>query len=327
MRIPTIILLSSVALSLLVGAENATPATAVNANTNTASVVATDLTIDKTADAKEVEVNPEVTPELEAALEPISPLKMKEDEKTYPVGKGIVFTKTTFFVDNNNNNNNKNVQNDNENESKAGATGLLDGLLGDLLGIDIELGGDGKKKKKKKKDPPTESPKTTPSEGKETDPDYILLYGDEGYKARPIWDQQGNRGEIENGSGKGPQAIITLDPSTDATTTTETDHKENIIKPKDNIDKKDTSTTTTDPQPKKDLSENNSKKATAVDPEGIHICLLGPCKDDEEKDGDEDDKSSKRRKIRHKQKKFLKQFRGKALKIDGLTGCPVPSKG
>lgn len=60
---------------------------------------------------------------------------------------------------------------------------MYKGLLGDLLGIDISLGGGGGKKKKK--DPPTDSGSKTPST-EETDPDYIPLYGDDGYKPRPV---------------------------------------------------------------------------------------------------------------------------------------------
>lgn len=76
MRIPTIVLLSSVALSLLVNAETTPPAPA-------AAVAAPATT------------KPE-------DIEALSSLRMKEDGKTYPVGKGIVFTKTTFVVDDKN---------------------------------------------------------------------------------------------------------------------------------------------------------------------------------------------------------------------------------
>ncbi|KAG0362487.1 hypothetical protein BGX24_005106 [Mortierella sp. AD032] len=185
--------------------------------------------------------------------------------------------------------------------------------------------------------------------------DYILLYGDDGYKPRPvpkgchelqfmdqmIWDQQGNRGEIEDASGQGLQAI-TLVPSVDDTTketvkkdSTEkkdsSDNRDSTDKSQKILAKIDTSAVTevaTDSKKEQDLSDNNSKakKATDVDPEGIHICLLGPCKDDEEDREEEEEDDSKRRKIHHKQKKFLKKFRGKALKIDGRTGCPIPSE-
>lgn len=158
MRIPTIILLSSVALSLLVKAESTptVPAAAAAVVAPVAANVAAPAT-----------VKPE-------DIEALSSLKMKEDGKTYPVGKGIVFTKTTFVVDDKNKD--KPATKDKEAEFS------VQSLLGDLLGIDINLGGGGGKKKK---DPPTDSGSTTPP-AEEMDPDYIPLYGDEGYKPRPV---------------------------------------------------------------------------------------------------------------------------------------------
>jgi hypothetical protein len=83
--------------------------------------------------------------------------------------------------------------------------------------------------------------------------------------------------------------------------------------------KLDTSSTVTVIDPK-----DVTKKDKQVDSNGIRICLLGGCSDDD--DDDDNNDNDERRKIRHKQKKFLKQFLGKALKIDGRTGCPIPSK-
>ncbi|KAG0060370.1 hypothetical protein BGZ89_012317 [Linnemannia elongata] len=250
MRIPTIVLLSSVALSLLVNAETTPPAPAAAAVAPIAANVAA-------APAAAADTKPD-------DIEALSSLKMKEDGKTYPVGKGIVFTKTTFVVDDKNKDkiSATAIKDDDDGEEKT-AEFSVQGFLGNLLGIDINLGGDGKKKK----DPPTDS--TTPP-AEETDPDYIPLYGDEGYKPRPV--------------PKGCPELIFLDQM--------------------------------------DLSKDG-KDPKKVDPKGIHICLLGGCDDDDDED---DDGKQRHRKIRHKQKKFLRQFRGKALKIDGRTGCPIPSK-
>lgn len=70
-----------------------------------------------------------------------------------------------------------------------------------------------------------------------------------------------------------------------------------------------------------------TKKDKNIDANGIRICVLGICiGDNDDEDENEDDKPKRRHKIHHKQKKYLKQFMGKALKIDGRTGCPIPSK-
>ncbi|KAH7049809.1 hypothetical protein BKA57DRAFT_529116 [Linnemannia elongata] len=345
MRIPTIVLLSSVALSLLVNAETTPLAPAAAAVAPIAANVAA-APAAAAADTKPDDI------------EALSSLKMKEDGKTYPVGKGIVFTKTTFVVDDKNKDKNSAtaIKDDDDDGEEKTAEFSVQGFLGNLLGIDINLGGDGKKKK----DPPTDS--TTPP-AEETDPDYIPLYGDEGYKPRPvpkgcpelifldqmIWDQQGNNGLIE-----GPASITPpVSPAADASalspseakvdkkdasevekkdapaaeekskkeiTTTEPKEKDNKDEKEKLITKIDTSAVTViDP---KDLSKDG-KDPKKVDPKGIHICLLGGCDDDDDED---DDGKQRRRKIRHKQKKFLRQFRGKALKIDGRTGCPIPSK-
>ncbi|KAG0314309.1 hypothetical protein BGZ97_009418 [Linnemannia gamsii] len=312
MRIPTLVLLSSIALSLLVNADNVPPA--ANA---TVVAVAPPITANvATTAATDTNVEPVVAKPKGA--ENFKSLKMKEDGKTYPVGKGIVFTKTTFVVDDDKNKEKKMDSND-----KKETDFSVQGLLGDLLGIDINLGGGGDKKKKK-------DPKTPPAE--ETDPDYIPLYGDDGYKPRPvpkgctelvfldqmIWDQQGNRGPIEFTEGPEsttpPMSTPTGDDATASPPAAEADMKDEKI-----TTKLDTSSTVTVIDPK-----DVTKKDKQVDSNGIRICLLGGCSDDD--DDDDNNDNDERRKIRHKQKKFLKQFLGKALKIDGRTGCPIPSK-
>ncbi|KAF9137566.1 hypothetical protein BGX30_010102 [Mortierella sp. GBA39] len=332
MRIPTIVLLSSVALSLLVTAETTPPAAAAAIAPISANVAApADTTQPKD-------------------MEALSSLKMKEDGKTYPVGKGIVFTKTTFVVDD---------KNKDTSATKDEAEFSVQGLLDDLLGIDINLGG-GSGKKKKKKDPPSDSGSTTPP-AEETDPDYIPLFGDDGYKPRPVpkgcpelvfldqmvWDQQGNNGSIEGPASTTPPVSPPADASASSPSESEADKNDSEIEKRDApaaaAEDKSNKATTTEPKDKdekeklitkintsavtvidpKDLS--NDKALKKVDPKGIRICLLGGCsKDDEDEDEDNDDKP-KRRRVRHKQKKFLRQFQGKALKIDGRTGCPIPS--
>ncbi|KAG0359286.1 hypothetical protein BG005_001052 [Podila minutissima] len=194
--------------------------------------------------------------------------------------------------------------------------GLRDGLLDGLLGIDINL--DGKKSKK------------APADDDEKDWHHLRLYGDDGYEPRPlpvqpdaepncetlsfrdqmIWDQQGNRGHYVNvpnsNAEKAPEEGIpkaetianSADDGTDAAPppSSSSPHTYEIINGKKIADIKD-------------------NKGT-VDANGIHICLLGPCDDDSV---DEDTR------IHHKMKKFLKQFKGKALRIDSRTGCPLSS--
>src|SRR5690349_11652795 len=60
----------------------------------------TSLPIPKRKPLKPDNTKPEAG-EADAKAEPVGSLKMKEDEKLYPVGNSIVFTKTTFFVDDN----------------------------------------------------------------------------------------------------------------------------------------------------------------------------------------------------------------------------------
>ncbi|KAF9550462.1 hypothetical protein EC957_000136 [Mortierella hygrophila] len=340
MRIPTIVLLSSVALSLLVTAETTPPAVAAAAASAIAPISA------NVAAPADTTTQPE-------DMEPLNSLKMKEDGKTYPVGKGIVFTKTTFVVDD---------KNKDKSATKDGrAEFSVQGLLGDLLGIDINLGGGGGKKKKK--GPPSDSGSTTTTPpAEETDPDYIPLYGDDGYKPRSvpkgcpelsflnqmIWDQQGNNGSIEGPASTTPPVSSPADASASSPSEADADKNASEIEKRDPPaaaaeDKSNKATTTTEPKDKDEkeklITKINTSAATVIDPKdlfngkvpkefdtkGIRICLLGGCgKDDDDEDEDNDGKK-KRRRVHHKQKKFLKQFKGKALKIDGRTGCPIPS--
>ncbi|KAG0090920.1 hypothetical protein BGZ93_003894 [Podila epicladia] len=202
-------------------------------------------------------------------------------------------------------------------DSEMKADGLLDtivGLLEDLLGIDLG----GKKSKK------------APADDDEKDWHHLLLYGDDGYKPRPlpvqrdgkpnckalsfqdqmIWDQQGNRGRYiyapNTGNKKAaeegiPKAEPIANPAADGT---------DAARP-----------SSSSPQTHEIIDNNKiadikDNKGT-VDANGIHICLLGPCDDDSVDQGT---------RIKHKNKAFLKQFRGKALWIDSLTECPLPSE-
>ncbi|KAF9333974.1 hypothetical protein BG006_002906 [Podila minutissima] len=199
--------------------------------------------------------------------------------------------------------------------SQKKTAGLLDGLLDGLLGIDINLGG-----KMKSKNAPADD---------EKDWHRLRLYGDDGYEPRPlsvqpdgepncevlpfrdqmIWDQQGNRGHYfnapnsnaekasEEGIPKAETIANSADDGTDAAPpSSSSPHTYEIINGKKIADIKD-------------------NKGT-VDANEIHICLFGPC------DEDSVDKDTR---IHHKMKKFLKQFKGKALRIDSRTGCPLSS--
>ncbi|KAG0333176.1 hypothetical protein BG000_009422, partial [Podila horticola] len=150
MRIPSIILLSSAALALLVQAENTSPEVAIAAAPVLAGPVAASpdhgveaqapLQVNTVAkgEKKPAEAPPkeEVTKDAKANNETKDAKDTKDtkDSKNKesdprPVGKGIVVTTTSFS------------------KSKNG------GFLGNLLGIDLDLniGGDGEGKKTKKK--------------------------------------------------------------------------------------------------------------------------------------------------------------------------------
>ncbi|KAF9308332.1 hypothetical protein BG003_011263 [Podila horticola] len=195
-------------------------------------------------------------------------------------------------------------------DSAKKPAGLLNGFLGGLLGIDVNLGG----KKKSKK---------APAGDDEKDWDHLRLYGDDGYEPRPlpvqpdgepncevlpfrdqmIWDQQGDRGRYVNVPT--PEERIPK--------------SETVAKPVDegtDVAPPSSSSPDTDEiMDDKKIADIKDNKGT-VDPSGIRICLLGPCDDDSDDEGT---------RIDHKQKEFLRQFKGKALRIDIRTGCPLSS--
>ncbi|KAF9216811.1 hypothetical protein BGZ59_007912 [Podila verticillata] len=187
--------------------------------------------------------------------------------------------------------------------------GLLDGILDGLLGIDLG----GKK---------TSRRSTTDYD--EKDWDHSRLYGDDGYVPRPlpvqpdgvpncevlafrdqmIWDQQGDHG----------RQVYVPDPSAEKAPKKGIPKTKTVAKPVDAGTDAPPSSSSSDKI--KDKITDNMDGKGAVDLSGIHICLLVPCDDDND---DEDTR------IDHIQKKFLKQFKGKALRIDSRTGCPLPS--
>ncbi|KAF9575442.1 hypothetical protein EC968_003047 [Mortierella alpina] len=249
MRVPSIVLLSSIALSLLLLKTEAIPAPAPD---NSGS-------------------------ELDEPPKKVEP-------QTYPVGNGIVYTKATFFV---------NKEKDGTKRPTA-----VDRIKS-LVSINI---GDSKKNKKKKKAGTRKDPWDAPW-------DELTLYGDDGYVERPvpegckklpfedqmIWDQQGHRGQVTD-TDKGSALAATANPDHEAEDTQKLDLSEGSEK---------------DPSVGKGADSSSS--------DGIRICILGICIGHTDDDDDDGDKT-----VDHKMKKFLRTFKGKALKIDG-DGCPLPS--
>ncbi|KAF9181415.1 hypothetical protein BGZ51_005444 [Haplosporangium sp. Z 767] len=323
MRIPTIILLSSVALSILVHAEDVPGAG---------------------AKLDDVQVGPKVTANIDTSTTTSTDTKQDVNasgqEKTYPVGKGIVYTKTGIYV----------------NDIKEG--------LQNLLGINIEIGGNGEKNKKNRDHDDGDQSK----EGDKAAWRYQPLYGDDGYVKRPVpqgcaelsfkdqmvWDQQGNHDQ----SGPSPHNSLPLNgqppvPMSDIETPDVTVQAPSVAAPPTagnvaaagDVSANGDVSATGDVSAAEDASaapemaslenansnvitdtemEDNQRK---IEPKGIRICLLGICiGDDDGDDEDEDKGKQKSKRIHHKQKKFLEQFRGKALKIDAHTGCPLPSR-
>ncbi|KAF9439339.1 hypothetical protein BGZ76_003869 [Entomortierella beljakovae] len=411
MRVPSLILLSSVALTLLVRAEDVN----VAASASTTSV---------SADAAKISENIAAALPIEAAAAAVVSAGEKaaaavvapEAEKTYPVGNGIVYTKSSFFGDN------KDMKTTSGLQAKINAMSFVANMLGINLGIGTggsdDKDGDGDK-------------------DESIDPWYLIpLYGDDGYEKRPvpsgcaaltfkdqmacvyesIWDQQGNSGEVVLNQSKSPKSDKTptndkasvkdkaseeSNPSESVSTPEEVKgedvakvnpktvkrsevpsevetkqiddkkpaKKDEVVSVKDvkvkaavdstveAINGKDENSTSNEDskgesEEDEDEDEDDENEASGSDAksvpssdeksipssdeksipssdekpdilkkftataEGIRICLLGGCDSD----------GKPRHKIHHKQKKFLKQFRGKALKIDGSTGCPIPSK-
>ncbi|KAG9324865.1 hypothetical protein KVV02_003272 [Mortierella alpina] len=248
MRVPSIILLSSIALSLLLQAE-ALPATAPASDTNNSGS------------------------ELD-----------EKNKVAFPVGNGIVYTKATFFV---------NKEKDGTKRPTA-----VDRIKS-LVSINI---GDPKKNKKKKKAGEGEDPWGAPW-------NELTLYGDDGYVQRPvpkgceelpfndqmIWDQQGHRRQAAD-TDKGSASAASAIPANEAEDTQKQDLNEG-----------------SDKDPSMGMADAGSSST-----DGFRICVLGLCIGDNSHD-DDDDKT-----VDHKQKKFLRTFRGKTLKIDA-HGCPLRS--
>ncbi|CAO3574264.1 unnamed protein product [Mortierella alpina] len=257
MRVSSIILLSSLALTLLLLKTDALPAPSpVNSSSSSSS------------DGGSSELDEQ----------------KKDNPATFPVGNGIVYTKATFFV---------NKEKDGTKRPTA-----VDRIKS-LVSINI---GDSKKTKKKKKTGTGEDPWDAPWTE-------LTLYGDDGYVERPvpegckklpfkdqmIWDQQGHRGQVaDTDKGSALAASAELAPGAE-----------------------DAQKLGLSGGSEKDQSVGKEAGSSSTD--GIRICILGLCIGDNDDDDDDDDKT-----VDHKMKKFLKTFRGKALKID-VDGCPVPS--
>ncbi|KAF9429835.1 hypothetical protein BGZ94_009297 [Podila epigama] len=206
-----------------------------------------------------------------------------------------------------------------ENKDEVKKAGLLDRLLDGVLGIKIDLGNGSNKK-----------PKTPPVEAPTKDWHTIPLYGDDGYVPRPlpeqaagqppcdplpfrdqmIWDQQGDRGIL---------VIVTKPPipaPQPEPIPAPPQPKAPSVAP--GVDEPPAPVAgAAEAEAEAEANANVDPTAETVDASGIRICVGGGC-------DDEDDREEKGEKvIRHKQKKFLKQFRGKALFIDSGTGCPL----
>ncbi|KAI1320828.1 hypothetical protein EDD11_009785 [Mortierella claussenii] len=172
--------------------------------------------------------------------------------------------------------------------------------------------------------------------------DYIPLYGDTGYRPRPlperppsepscprlsffdqmIWDQQRDRGVIvvleQNDQSPdeleesfkiseipAPPVLVTRKPE-------KLKKRHNpAIAPSTEKGKKGEKKER-EARDEKKKGGQNKKFAKVRDNktggEGLFICSLGPCQ-----------------RIRHRQRKFLRRFRGRALLIDAETSCPIPS--
>lgn len=182
MRIPSIIVLSSAALTLLVQAEKAShngPVAAVPVLSGPVAAIPdhngkAQAPLQVSTDVKEEKKPAEAPPSKEdvakdaKAINETNDTKDTKDTKNKesdprPVGKGIVMTTTSFS------------------KSKNGS------FLGNLLGIDLDLniGGHGDKKKKNTKDGDDAAPDDDFGDEIEI-PDDIPLYGDDGYVPRSL---------------------------------------------------------------------------------------------------------------------------------------------
>ncbi|KAG0299391.1 hypothetical protein BGZ98_010090 [Dissophora globulifera] len=257
--LPSIVLLLSATLTLFVRAENATLANSSDNNSDN--------------------VRPSLLPA-------DTPQDTIETEETYPVGKGIVYSKHSFFV------RKKNKMESDGSSSKSPMDAVH--FFGSLLGLDTtnlesgssssnqSSGSAGDHREIKKNDMDDNLVEKIGSMWEE-----LSLFGDDGYKPRAtpkgcaelehmdqmIWDQQGDRGAIVKSQEKKTKLT-----SSDKSASNEDENDEDVIE-----------------------DDNNSNSSSS------------------------ESERRQQRKVNHKQRQFLKQFRGKALEIDGSTGCPVPS--
>ncbi|KAF9149845.1 hypothetical protein BG015_008337 [Linnemannia schmuckeri] len=332
MRIPTIVLLSSVALSLLVNAENAPAAptadvaagaTPIAANVAAATPVADNVgaatpIAANVAAATPVAANVVAEAKPEVVTEATSPLKMEED------GNGKVFTKTTVAFDDTN----KEVKNKEEADFKA--QGLLD----------IDLGGDGHGKHHHHHHDDWFDDWFDDDWFDENHYNHYIhhnhyhLFGDKDYWPRPvpkgcpelsfydqmIWDQQRyhgiihrRRGPLADASGPSPIAADVDNKDAEADNDTEAEMKDAPPAP----------AAPADPAAAVVEDKDVGKTDETVDSKGLHLCILGDC-DHDEHEHDHDDHHHHHN-GHHKLSRFLRQFRGKALRIDS-RGCPLPYK-
>ncbi|KAG0027597.1 hypothetical protein BGZ81_005446 [Podila clonocystis] len=312
MRIPSIILLSSAALALLVQAENASPNAPITVPVLAEPVAASPDHDTKAQAQSPLQVNgdtkyetkpAEATPKDEAANDVMANNNEPKDTKDTkykvseprPVGKGIVVTTTSF--------------------SKSKNGGFLNNLLGIDRDLNIEVDGGDKKTKKSKKegDEGSASSKSDPDfEDKMEIPDDVPLYGDDGYVPRPlpvqptgqppcpplvfmdqlVWDMQGYLGKLAGAppTPPSPQALVTTAGPQDATAPATLPGAEITV------DKK-------------------AAPNADADSDGLRICILGLCI------GGPPSKH-----IHHNQRKLLRQIAKRTpLSIDSQTGCPIPS--
>ncbi|KAG0042562.1 hypothetical protein BGZ83_000314 [Gryganskiella cystojenkinii] len=310
MRVPSLILLSSAALALLVRAE-------------------------------------------EAPLPPPAAVIRTESKDEIPVGKGIVYTKTSFFTNRRKATpkeekvevkaqseetvSDKDKQDEREDEPKKNTIQSTTKKIAQrFLGLDVNLGGDGTK--------------YNSEVVSSADLAWFFkpLYGDDGYVPRPvpkrcdplafkdqmIWDQQG---DADTERTRRYNADNTVDDTRQRNVDTVVpDVAPAIAGPYASI-------TPEEKKEDRDIDEM-SVDDTVIDKEtaatadvttaggddkqkmnGIRICILGLCiggNDDDDDDDDDDDRPP--HSIKHNQKKFLRQFRGKKLRLDSRTGCPLP---
>ncbi|KAF9293470.1 hypothetical protein BGZ74_011700 [Mortierella antarctica] len=322
MRIPSIVLLLSAALALLVQAENAAPNAPITVPALAEPVAASpdhdakeqaQTPMEVNTDAKDEKKPAEAPPKEEAAndakanknnneTKDTKDTKDTEDTKNKetdprPVGKGIVMTTTSF--------------------SKSTNGGFLANLLG--IDVDMNIGDDGKDKKEtvKKMDGDLEDEMLIP--------DDVPLYGDDDYVPRPlpaqptgqppcpslkfldqvVWDMQGSSGEIIEVSSPPTRPLVSAPVTTPG--------------PRE--------ATASATLPGTEIVDQSASADATVHADGARICLLGICiGGSEDEDKDDDGSKPRKKRIRHNMPKFLhKVAKRSPLSIDGQTGCPIPS--